>query len=205
VNYNTPSRKAAFYISALTHPILIPVPGFIVFNYYNYSSFHGQSLLMLLGVFAITVVALPAYFVFALKRGGYIESYEMESLQERRLPLLFTTGALLFNYYLMQRAGMIQPYPWYFIDAAATCLLALLISLFYKISLHTIGMGFLFGLGMVLSLLNTSDLRWYLLVIAIITGIVAACRLYLDAHTPEQVYLGFFTGVTGAAGMLLFL
>ncbi len=158
-----------------------------------------------MGVFAITVVALPAYLIFSLKRGGHIQSYEMETIQERRLPLLFTAFALLFNYYLMQRANMQQLFQWYFLSTCIAGIFALGISLFYKVSLHTIGMGFLFGLGMVLSHINNLDMRWYLIIVLLFTGLVATSRLILKAHTLPQIYLGFFVGAFSAAGILLFL
>ena len=183
----------------------MPVVGFIIFNYYNYAAFSGKSFFILLGVFAITVIALPAYFIFSLKRSGHIDSYEMETIQERKLPLLFTASALLFNYYLMQRANMMQLYQWYFLSASIAGVLALAISLFYKISLHTLGMGFLFGLGLVLSQANNADMRWYLVGVLALSGVVASSRLILLAHTRPQIYLGFFIGIISSAGMLLFL
>ncbi len=198
------AHRNARYLSALTHPLFMPVIGFWVFNHFNYSSFHGQSLLVILSAFTITVVALPAYFVYALKRSGSIQTYEMESIQERRLPLLFTSAALLFNYYLMRHANLTELYQWYFLSTTAACILSLGITLFYKISLHTLGIGFLFGLGFTLSYLNNSDLRWYLIGIVLLGGIVGYCRYLLKAHTLPQLYLGFIVGTFSSSLLLLF-
>ena len=205
MNDLTPAQKRAYYLSAITHPVFMPVIGFVVFNEFNIMSFHGQAFLILLGVYTLTVVALPLYFIFSLKRSGYIESYEMHTLKERRLPLLFTSGAMLFNYYLMQRANMLGIYQIYFLSTAAAAIISLAISSYYKISLHTIGIGFLFGLGLVLSSLGQTDMRWYLIMIAIIAGIVGYCRLILNAHNHTQVYLGFVVGAICASGMLFFI
>ena len=102
--------------------VLINLSNFsILFNEFNMISFHGQAFLILLGVYTLTVVALPLYFIFSLKRSGYIESYEMHTLKERRLPLLFTSGAMLFNYYLMQRANMLGIYQIYFLTTVRNC------------------------------------------------------------------------------------
>lgn len=205
MKYTTSAEKNAFYISAVTHPLLIPLAGFVIFNKYNYTSFQGQPLYILLSVFIITVILLPAYFVFALKRSGYIASYEMETMQERRLPLLFTSGALLFNYYLMHRANMLQLYQWYFLSAAIAGIVSFVITLFYKISLHTIGIGYLFGLGLALASVSTADMRWYLMLMAILGGVVSYCRLLLRAHNSAQLYAGFAVGTSCSTGMLLFI
>ena len=205
MTYRTSAQKSAFVISAITHPLLVPVMGFIVFNEFNTLSFQGQSFIILLAVLSVTVVALPAYFVFALKRNGHIHSYEMETLQERKLPLLFTSGTLLFNYYLMQRSHLQEPYPTYFLCVSVTSIVTLVISLFYKISLHTIGIGFMFGLGVVLSYLSASDMRWYLIAISILGGLVSSSRLVLLAHSLPQIYWGFAVGLICSSGMLFLI
>jgi hypothetical protein len=204
-NYFSYLQKRAYYISVASHPLLMPVLGFIVFNNYNSTSFQGHPFLILLSVYAVSVLALPAYFVFALKRSGYIQSFEMETLEERKLPLLFTSGTMLFNYYLMNRAHLPEIYQLYFLCTSVTAVLTLGISTFYKISLHTIGIGFMFGLGLVLSYLSVSDMRGYLIVTALIAGIIACCRVILMAHTLPQVYWGFMLGLICSSAMLFFI
>jgi hypothetical protein len=205
VDTNSTIQKRAFYISVLTHPLLMPVLGFIVFNKYNSTSFQGHSYLVLLAVYSLTVVALPAYFVYALKRSGYIRSYELETPEERKLPLLFTSGTMLFNYYLMNRSHLPELYQLFFLSTSIATVITLVISRFYKISLHMIGIGFMFGLGLVLSYLSVADMRVYLITTAITAGIIAWSRLILLSHSLDQVYWGFIVGFTNAAAMLLFI
>jgi membrane-associated phospholipid phosphatase len=35
------------------------------------------------------------------------------------------------------------------------------------------------------------------LVIIVLTGLVASARLYLKAHTPKEVFIGFLIGISG--------
>ena len=205
LNYTLFIKKNAFYVSVVAHPILMPVLGFIVFNKYNYTSFQGQSYYTLLSVFAILVVAAPAYFVYALKRAGYIQNYEMETRKERKLPLLFTSAAMLFNYFLMNRYHLPELYQLYFLCTCVGTIITFGINTFYKISLHTIGIGFLFGLGLVLSYLSTSDMRVYLIMTALAAGIIAFSRMILLAHTLPQIYWGFSVGVFIAGLMFFFI
>ena len=205
MNYKTSLEKKALLISAFTHPLLMPLFAFLLLNHYNSISFHGQSFYILLLVFSITVIGLPVYFVFALKRSGYIQTIEMETLKERRLPLIFTCVTMVFNYYLMQRASLPQPFLLFFLSLSIASLIAMVISVFYKISLHMLGVGYLFGLGLLLSNLSSSDMRYYMMLISILCGVVATCRLLLKAHSLPQLYLGFIVGVCSAWSVLVAL
>ncbi len=205
VNYSTSHQKTAFIVSAITHPLLVPVLGFMVFNKFNSTSFQGHSYMIILAVYTTLVVALPASFVFALKRSGYIQSYEMENPEERKLPLLFTSATLLFNYYLMHRAQLPELFQLYFLCTCLASILALGISAFYKISLHTIGIGFMFGLGLALSYLTVADIRLYLVITSLLAGIIAFSRMILMAHTLPQIYWGFAVGFICSFAMVLFI
>jgi len=204
-NYFSTSQKKALLISVITHPLFVPVAGFIMLNHYNTVSYEGRSLYLLLLVIIITTVALPSYFIFALKRGGHISGYELDSLKDRRIPLIFVSGILLFNYFLIVRSQLPHPFPLYFLCVSFTSLAAMCISLFYKISLHAIGIGFLTGLAPVFSVIGSSDMRWYLIMFLLGGGIVSLSRIVLGAHTRAQIYWGFLLGVLCAAGMMAFL
>ena len=70
----------------------------------------------------------------------------------------------------------------------------LLISLFWKISLHMAGLGGISGLILMLSLIYTLDMTFYLSVLFLISGIVASARLVLKEHNLLQIATGYFTG-----------
>ncbi len=183
----------------------MPVVGFWVLNKFNTTSFQGSSFYLLVGIIILLTILIPAYFVFALKRSGAIERYEMETLRERRLPLLFTSVVLLFTYYLIHRSHLPELYQGYFLSVTIASTVSFGISLFYKISLHTLGIGFLFGLGLLLSSISSDDMRWYFITLLLIGGVVSSSRIVLRAHTLLQVYIGFAMGIICAMVMFLFL
>jgi hypothetical protein len=190
-----PGKKAAYFIAVITHPMLAPLAGLIIFNHYSIFPITGQYFLIILSVFAISTILLPAYFVFSLKHNGAIETYEMETIAERRWPLLFTSALLCFNVYLMHRAQVSNDLQLFFLLAAVTALLAALLSQFYKISLHTIGCGFLFGICFFISRHSGYDVRSTLVILALISGVIGWSRSLLEAHTPVQIYSGFVSGL----------
>jgi hypothetical protein len=184
--------------------MLAPVIGLILFNHYCAVPLKGFYFLVVLSVFCIISILLPAYFVYSLKRNGAISSYEMESLSDRRWPMIFSSALLCFNVFLMHRAQAGVELQGYFLMTATAALIASVISQFYKISLHTLGVGFIFGILLFLSSHGASDLRSAMILVALIAGIIGSSRLYLGVHDKAQVYLGFITGILPAAGMIWF-
>jgi membrane-associated phospholipid phosphatase len=74
-------------------------------------------------------------------------------------------------------------------------LLTAIINLKYKISAHTVGIGGLIGSLMMISLVLKYNAVPEIAILFLIAGIIATCRLYLDAHSPKQIYAGFALGL----------
>lgn len=58
--------------------------------------------------------------------------------------------------------------------------------------------GFLFILGMK----YWGDVRLVFMMMLILSGVLASCRLYLKKHNPLQVYVGFLFGLAFVIGIL---
>jgi membrane-associated phospholipid phosphatase len=69
-----------------------------------------------------------------------------------------------------------------------------LINLKTKISLHAGGVGMLVGYIVAYSLNQSFLLVWPMILAILVAGLVIMARLYLNKHTPKQVYLGFGLG-----------
>ena len=78
------------------------------------------------------------------------------------------------------------------------------VTVFSKLSLHTVGMGGLLGLNAImfwhfgydqLSILGyIVHLRLVFLCFLILSGLVASTRLWLGAHVPKEIYGGLLVG-----------
>ena len=79
------------------------------------------------------------------------------------------------------------------VGAIIIILLASIISKFWKISLHMLGVGGLIGVLVSLQYLygGLSSMIIYFMLIA---GITAMARIYLKAHNHSQIYVGFIVG-----------
>lgn len=129
--------------------------------------------------------------VFSLRITGRIKSLSMEDKEERKLPYLVTFLMFVFNYYNLSKYAVPPLLLSWILAGAATMLLILLVNYFYKISLHAASMGSLLGLLGVAAWHTSMDLRAVLAVGFLLSGLVSSSRLFLKAHDPTQIYLGF--------------
>jgi membrane-associated phospholipid phosphatase len=91
---------------------------------------------------------------------------------------------------------------------AASLLVAALtiITIFFKISVHAAGAGCMIGfLLSIMLIFPEHNLMWALVVIVLVGGLIMSARLYLNAHTPVEVYSGFALGLFISFFSLYFL
>ena len=90
---------------------------------------------------------------------------------------------------------------------SAILIVTVVITWFWKISAHAIGIGCASGfLFLLYETSPTSSLFMAMVISILLAGIIISARLYLEAHTPKQVYWGYFMGiVSGVFGGLLVL
>ena len=183
-------------ISILLHPIFIPVISFYLsirmvpsldFTIANYQDY-------ILLILIICTIILPALCMLFLIKFDVISSLEMTKNQERPIPLLLTGGFLILSLKLTEKLLIFTPVlKKELVGAIIIILLASIISKFWKISLHMLGVGGLIGVLVSLQYLygGLSSMIIYFMLIA---GITAMARIYLKAHNHSQIYVGFIVG-----------
>lgn len=187
-------------MSVVFHPLLLPTYLFALILYYlpvSALSLPVQSRWMVLGMIFFTTFLIPGLGAYTMVRMGHLDSLEMERREQRRLPLLFTGLCYAVTAYLLYRETAFDAI-FHFIMSiiAASVFLAYVISLFWKVSAHSIGIGGSLGLLLILGKLLPDAFMLGPIVLGILlSGVVLSARLALHVHTPAQVYTGFFSGL----------
>jgi membrane-associated phospholipid phosphatase len=60
-----------------------------------------------------------------------------------------------------------------------------------------VGMSGLLAGTLIMMMTSEKSLTLVFLGIVVLTGLVATSRLYLKAHTPKELYVGFLIGISG--------
>ncbi len=199
--------KLAKIISIIFHPLLMPVYGMaIIFSaptLFGYLPFNMKKLLIL--IMLVNNVLLPLSLLPFFIRMNIISSWTITERKERNFPLIITTILYCITSFLIFRFNIPVFLKTYIFAASFISLIVTVINFWWKISLHSVGAGALISLVFILSLKMLTPLEWYLISTVVIGGLVLSSRLKLNLHSPQQVWIGLFTGFFGLAlFMMLF-
>lgn len=191
-------KTAAKFFSYVFHPLIIPTLGMIIiFNSNSYVNFAipfelKKAVVILVG---LSTFVIPTLFTLFLQNRGYIKTIEMETTKERVIPYGFTVIFYFFTIYMMIKAPIPPIIFNFMIGALVSVILAFVVNLKWKISAHMIGIGGLVGALIATSFLLNVNLISYITLSIFVAGLVASSRLILNAHSPNQLIVGFLMGM----------
>ncbi len=201
-------KKFAMTVSVIFQPIFVPIYSLVIlFNADTYITYAVQPEVQKY-IFLITLlntIILPIGVFYYFYRAKLIESFHMHTAKERSLPFLTTVVFHLSTYYLFTKAPMPGLFPNLVLGAAFSVVVAFIINLKWKVSIHMLGMGGLVGTIIGLVLRYQVEAVSLIIALVILSGIVGYSRLKLNAHTPLQVYVGFVLGTLILTSSVVFL
>lgn len=161
----------------------------------------------LLRIFSVTFV-LPALNIFFLKIVGTLTSFTMRERNERIRPFFLITIIYCFvTFMLSAKMGISTSDNFFKLLLIIDCLViaATMITFFYKISIHSIGVAGILGIILPLNRLAENNALFIpTMVLLVITGLVMSARLQLNSHTTREVWIGALTGFAiGFIGMII--
>jgi membrane-associated phospholipid phosphatase len=186
------------FISTILHPIVVPTLGvFIYFIFVSQTVQQSQRFLLLGLVFGITYV-IPVLALIVLKSLGLIRSFQVTTIRERRMPVLLMTLLFYLLGNTLDRFPILEDLGLLFYGTSFSLLCSYLFFAFgLKSSLHLLSMGSALGFFLAIMNIYTLSLLPIVMVIILLTGLVASSRLYLNAHTPNELVSGFTLGFLG--------
>lgn len=198
----------ARFFTYLFQPLLMPFYGTFIFLWYDdLLSIQLPYLTRwyILGFIFLLTFLLPALATLLMKSMGLVKSLEMETRQERKLPLLFTAFIYTAVFFIIGNIPVLARMRVFVLATTITVILSGFITNYYKISIHMTGCGGVIGLIALMATYSYTNLTWLLAGAIIIAGFVGVSRIVLKAHTHDQVYLGFTFGFLTVFLMGLFL
>jgi membrane-associated phospholipid phosphatase len=133
-----------------------------------------------------------------LKVSAFISDVQLSNRRDRLLPFFFVTlfyGISTFMFYKKLHLNDLI----FTVFACTTVLLSviLVITLFWKISVHSAGVGGAIGILLGVNVhYPASHLLYPMIAMIMVSGLVMSSRLRLNAHDPAQVYAGLLLGFT---------
>jgi hypothetical protein len=195
------SQQFFMGLSVVLHPLLMPAYLYIFLTGIQYpgaTRVASVRFLLILLVFIATFL-IPAVVVWMMKSTGLVSSLQMHNRKERTLPFLVTAVLYYLSFRYFSRYGLPTEYSLVLLGSTAMILMAMVINVKWKISIHMMGIGGALG---VLHGMAAYYPYPFLMPVSIgfaLAGLLGTARLVSGSHKPQEVYTGFL------AGYLLFL
>lgn len=189
--------RAAKIISVLFHPVFMPSLGLFLLLSINS---HIQTeltpevqRLLLIWIFVITGI-FPIISALVFLRSGIISSLQMENKRERIGPYLLTAFYYGLAYYMLRKSDLPDALFALLLGATLSILFITIISWFWKISAHMVGIGGVIGAIVGFAETYNMNLGAFVAGLVLLAGVVATSRLWLGSHKPLEIYGGVALG-----------
>ncbi len=193
-------KSISHVISTVFQPLLMPTYGvMLLFMYTYFGVAYSNRFWHIVTPIMLFSFVIPGILIYLLLRIGLISDLSLKVRKERFYPYFITLlsySAMVIFYYKAQM-------PTWFITmmagSIAIMIIAILITLVWKISAHMFGVGGLVGGVMsVCYYVEHSNPYWLFIGLFILAGSVGTSRLILKRHTLAQVIAGFLLGFSVA-------
>jgi len=204
-------RILAQLVSYVFHPLFIPfytIVFLIQFHPSYFAGFGAYDKFKLMSATALNTVFFPALSVLLMKGLGFIKSITLPERQDRIGPYL---AAMIFYFWAAWVFFKFQPVPHpaiasFMTGVFITSIAGLLANIYFKISMHAMGVGGLLGFFLLIMKSNTMLMTWPLSLALLVAGLVCTARMLVSDHDSKDIYAGLLAGILcqwGAALVIL--
>ncbi|MDQ6757154.1 MAG: hypothetical protein M3004_09480 [Bacteroidota bacterium] len=199
IEHSSTIRFFAHIFSYIFHPLFIPLYVIYYLVFINPDFFVGisdkEKTWVLLRV-TLNMIFFPALTVLLLKGVGFVESVFLKTQRDRIIPYM-AAGIFFFWMYLVFHNQPELPIilPSFVFGVFLTSSVGLLGNIYFKISMHAMGCGGMFGLMLIiLKAGSSSSITLPLAIVILITGVVCTSRMIVSDHSQKDIYMGLLLG-----------
>ena len=193
------TRFFANFFSYLLHPLFIPVYFTAYLTLVHPNAFvgfsHSEKIKTVL-IVLLNVSLFPLMTVLLLKAVGFVDSLYLRNQKDRIIPYI-SSGIFFFWAYTVFKEQHQYPLilPSFIFGVFLASSTALIANIYFKISMHAIGMGGWMGVFLILFQQQEVLMSWPLALVIVLSGMVCTSRLVLRSHKPFDIYAGLLVGL----------
>ena len=201
-------KKLANLISYLFHPLfmLSYLTAYFLYtnNYFAYFVSPVKKLFLMAAVVIFSVV-LPLLNMVLLKKMGYIKNMQARQSTERFMPYVSTITLYVGLLYILHDLALPNFFRQLILVSLLVMAIDFIINFFTKISAHASAIGGCLGIIYFCEFFSTAGHITPICICLGIAGLICFARLYLNEHSPKQVYAGFVVGLLTSLACLTLL
>jgi len=203
------ARAFGHIISVVFHPLFIPTYIVAYLLFLHPYAFAGATekyrLFRLFSIIFITAF-LPAFSIFLMRQLNFISSIMLRTQRDRIIPYVVSMIYYWWGWHVSKNLGDSPAMVAMLLGTFLISIAGMMANIYFKISMHAIGMGGVLGFFLVIFRSNSMLMTWPLSIAFLATGFVCTSRLLLRSHQQKDIYGGLFVGaVTQFAAAFVFL
>ncbi len=199
-------EKLSHGISWVLHPFLLPLYMILLLLTQTVFSHYPTNVkFYLLWVVVLYAMLIPLLSLGVLRSLGRISDFRIDNRRERLLPLLIGTVCYVLCAITLAKIPSAIFLRKFMLAAACCELMCLVVSYYWKISLHLTAMGAAVALLVVMNVIGVGNMIVPLMITILAAGTLASARLYLGCHNGYQIFAGFCGGFCIAVLAVVFL
>lgn len=194
-------------LSWLLHPFVVPlyVIAFMLLTDGFLSRLPSSVKSYLAWVVMLYAAIVPMLSIAFMRALGLLKNLGLHTQRSRLLPLVVGVVSYLLCAVTLSDVAVATLVRKFVLAAACCEMLALVVTPFWKISLHSICMGGVTAMFTLLSVAGAGQHFWALVATILLSGALASARLHLGSHNPWQVAAGYFGGLAVAMLAMIYL
>lgn len=185
-------------ISIIFHPLLMATYLCAILLIYAPSlipNINANKIIYLLTIIFITTFLIPALSIFSLKAFAVIENLSLDRRSERFYPfLLICVFYGITGYIFIDKLKVPPPLSTMVVSTAILIFMLTIINKWIKISIHATAVWATTGYISALYALKGLDILNAFYLFILVSSITCTSRLFLDKHTPKEIWLGSILG-----------
>lgn len=198
-------KKILPFFSYLFHPIFISVLSTVFYFFVTDGYFIYETVYLYIIQVLILTVFVPLALFYLLIMLGKIDSMMVSNVSQRKIPLVFHIILLSILITKSITKDTIPELFYFFLGSIISSSLALVLVYFNKkASLHMLGMASLTAFCISCCLHFQAREIIVISVLLLCNGFVASSRLFMKAHTTNELFLGYLIGLFPQLLLLFF-
>ena len=186
----------------VTTPFYLPVLGLIFLFTFSYLSiFPTMYKLLMVLLFYLFSVLLPTYLIHVYSKYEGWTTKQLINRERRMVPYVISILCYFLGFYLLTLMNTPDFISVIFVVAIIIQVLCAAVNRWWKISIHSAGIGGVTGRVVAFSFILSFDPTWWLCMLLLIAGLVGTARMVLRQHSLAQIVCGYLIGL--ASGFII--
>jgi membrane-associated phospholipid phosphatase len=197
---------AARVLSSLFTPFYLPLVGILLLFTFSYmSKVNIQFKLLVVAIVYLFTILLPTFFIWLYRRYHGWTLLQLSRRHRRLVPYIISIVSYLVCFWIMDQRFIFHFIITIVLAALIIQAVGIIVTLWWKISMHTAAIGGVAGALMAFAELFRFNPVWWLCLIFLLSGLLGTARIILRQHSLAQVLVGFFIGMACAFFTIIYL